>query len=83
MMGIDTTVAFEDHVRSKLEDSFGKAVAMLIVASATTSANVPTADLTIGEYHRLVEAICCDQRVVDMWGDAGVQQARQEWERLV
>lgn len=80
---MDVSEAINDHVRKRLEDSFGKAVAMLIMMSATTSARVPTGDLNPGEYRRLVDAICCDQRVLDMWGDSGVQQARNYWEGLV
>jgi hypothetical protein len=75
--------ALDDHVVRRLEDSFGKAVALLILASATREAKVPTGEMTAGEFKRLVDAICCDQRVLDMWGSAGVEQARQSWVVLV
>ncbi|GAB4280487.1 MAG: hypothetical protein Kow0056_14940 [Coriobacteriia bacterium] len=82
-MAAEVSTALEEHVKRRLEDTFGKAVAMLILASATSAAKVPTADLTAGEYRRLVDAICCDQRVLDMWGEDGAESARQEWLALV
>ena len=81
MMDVDTAIT--DHVLARLEDSFGKAVAMLIMMSATTSAKLPTSELSVGEYMRLVDAICCDTRVVAMWGEAGVAQARSQWESIL
>ena len=73
----------EVHVVGKLEDAFGKAVALMILASATRQAGVPTSELSHGEFLRLVDAICCDQRCLDMWGEAGAVQVKQQWESLV
>lgn len=67
------------HVRRRLEESFGKAMAMMIMASATTAAHTPVMGFAREDYKRLVEAVCCDQRVVDMWGAAGAADARREW----
>jgi len=83
MMGVDTKTALEEHVKRKLEDTFGRAVAMLIVMSATTSAGVPTIELTDTQFRRLCEAICADPRVVDMWGQSGAMAQLSDWERLV
>ena len=80
---MDTTNAVTVQILAKLEDSFGKAVAMLIVMSASTKAKLPTSDLTVGQYRQLVDAICCDQRVLDMWGEAGAEEARNSWESLL
>ena len=80
---MEVSEAISEHVLKRLEDSFGKAVAMLIMMSATTSAKIPTTDLDVAEYKKLIDAICCDRRVVDMWGEAGVRQAREYWVSLV
>lgn len=71
--------AFEQHVRSRLESSFGKAVAMLIVAAASNSTGSNTMGLDQVSYQRLCEAISSDQRVIDMWGASGAQEALQSW----
>ena len=70
---------FDNHVRSKLESSFGKAVATMIVATATTSACASTIDLQQADYLKLCEAICADQRVLDMWGSAEAQETLRQW----
>ncbi len=72
----------EQSVRRRLADSFGAAVTMLIMASATRAAGVPVMELSREDYLALVEAICGDQRVVDMWGAAGTASAHREWSAL-
>ena len=72
----------DEHVRPKLEDSFGKALAMMIFASATNTARVPIIDPDREDFMRLVDAVCADQRVVDMWGKAGAQDAARSWRAL-
>ena len=71
--------AFEEHVRAKLEASFGKAVAMLIVASASNSTGANTMGLDRQGYEMMCEAITNDQRVRDMWGTSGAEEALQQW----
>ena len=80
-MSVDEAV--DSHVVQRLEDTFGKAVAILIVASATREAGVPTSDLNTQEYRKFVDAICSDVRVVDMWGAAEAEAQRQMWCTLV
>ena len=72
----------EQHVRHRLENTFGKALAIMIIASANIAANVPVMDLDRNDYLRLVEAVCSDQRVIDLWGVAGAADALREWSRL-
>lgn len=79
---MDVRSIIDEHVRGKLEDSFGKAVAMMIFASATTSAGVPIIEPGREDYMRLVEAICADPRVVDMWGRTGAQDTARSWRSL-
>lgn len=72
-----------DQLRGKLESSFGKALAMLILASASNEVGVSTVSLTPDQFVRLANAVCRDQRVVDMWGSAGAADAAAQWARLV
>lgn len=81
-MMADIQAIFEQHVRGRLESSFGSAVAMMIVASASVAANVSTMVIGKEEYHRLCEAIARDQRVIDMWGASGANDALQGWRQL-
>jgi hypothetical protein len=72
---------FDSHVRAKLESSFGKAVATMIVASASSAACASTVDLQRDDYVKLCEAIACDQRVLDMWGSAEAEDTLSQWKK--
>jgi len=72
-----------EQLRAKLEASFGKALAMMILASASNASGVTTVGLSTSDFLRLSDALCKDQRVVDMWGAAGAADAATEWRRLV
>lgn len=80
---MDPMVALDAAVKSKLEDAFGKGIAMLIVANASNDARTPIIGLSNNNYRQLVEAICCDPRVKEMWGEAGTQAQLEEWLRLI
>lgn len=72
-----------DQLRTKLESTFGKAVAMMILASASNQAGVATMALSPDQFLRLADAVSRDQRVVDMWGSAGAADAASQWRQLV
>ena len=72
-----------DQLRAKLESSFGKGMAMMILASASNQAGVATMGLTSDQFIRLADAVSRDQRVVDMWGAAGASDAASQWRQLV
>lgn len=72
-----------EQLRGRLESTFGKAMAMMIMASAANVAGVSTVSLTPSDFERLAHAVCNDQRVVDMWGAAGAADAETEWRQLV
>lgn len=81
---VDYKAVYDTHVRSALTDTFGAAVATMIIASATNAARVASVhDLTREDFLSLVDAICDDQRCVDMWGTAGCGDRRQQWRVLV
>lgn len=71
-----------DHVRRKLEDSFGKAMAMMILAAASNSTNVSTVSMSGDEFRLLIEEVCKDDRVRAMWGAAGADDAALQWKSL-
>ncbi len=79
---MEIQAAFDGHVRAKLESSFGKAVAMLILASASNSSGASPMSLERDAYIRLCEAIAHDQRVVDMWGASGAADTLNQWKAL-
>lgn len=72
-----------DALRSRLEATFGKALAMMIIASASNEAGCSTVSITPPEFQRLAEAVATDSRVVDMWGAAGAADALSSWRQLV
>lgn len=83
MTEMEIREALDQHVRKRLEDSFGKAVAMLIWASAHGASGISTMTPDRDGYLRLVDALCVDQRVIDMWGRSGAEHALREWRSLV
>ena len=72
-----------DQLRSKLEATFGKAMTMMIVASASNAIGASTMSMTPEQFVSLAEAICRDQRVVGMWGAAGAADVAAQWRQLV
>ena len=79
---MDTSAAV-DKVREKLESSFGKAMTVMIMASASNATGTSTFGMTNEQYAQFVECVCRDQRVVDMWGARGAGDALTQWKALV
>jgi hypothetical protein len=79
---VDTSAAV-DKVREKLESSFGKAMTVMIMASASNATGTSTFGMDDGQYAQFVECVCRDQRVVDMWGARGAGDALNQWKALV
>jgi hypothetical protein len=72
-----------DKVREKLESSFGKAMTVMIMASASNATGTSTFGMDNEQYAQFVECVCRDQRVVDMWGARGAGDALNQWKALV
>jgi hypothetical protein len=79
---MNTAQALE-QLRGKLESSFGKAMAMMVLAAASNSLGASTMDLSPEEFNSLARAVCEDQRVKDMWGSAAAAETADQWCRLV
>ena len=76
--------ALDQHVRKRLEDTLrqgGGDADLGLGAHGARHArrSMPDRD----GYLRLVDAICGDQRVVDMWGRSGAEHALRQWRSLV
>ncbi|MDZ4169881.1 MAG: hypothetical protein U1E26_09520 [Coriobacteriia bacterium] len=71
------------QLRGRLEDSFGRGLATMIIASASNAADVSTIGIDATGFVRLAEKVSADQRVVDMWGTAGASDALAQWRQLV
>lgn len=81
---MEIQTAIQQHVRQRLEDAFGKAMAMMIWASAMNKAGLSSSlDPDRDGYLRLIDAICSDDRCVDMWGAAGCRSTADAWRTLV
>jgi hypothetical protein len=72
-----------DHLRARLEGSFGKALSMMILATCCNSAGVSMLGISTDEFSRLAETVARDQRVVDMWGAAGASDAAAQWRAMI
>ena len=72
-----------DKVREKLESSFGKAMTVMIMASASNATGTSTFGMDNEQYAQFVECVCRDQRVVDMWGARGAGDALTQWKAFV
>lgn len=82
MMTMDYKALIDEQVKRRLEDTFGTAVAMLIVMSASNAANISIHSPSREDYMRLVDAVCADQRVKDMWGASGCIDQLSKWRAL-
>jgi hypothetical protein len=75
--------AVDRHIRQRLEDTFGKAVATMIIASASNTSGAQTFDPSVDDFMKLATAVCKDSRVLDMWGQAGAGDALDGYKDLV
>ena len=56
---------------------------MMILASSANAADVSTIAITPDAFIKLADAVCSDQRVIDMWGAAAAADTRTQWKTLV
>jgi hypothetical protein len=75
--------AIDQHLKRRLDDTFGAAVATMIIASASNAAGASVFDPGVEDFVKLATAVCCDQRVLDMWGHAGAQDALDQFKGMV
>jgi len=75
--------AIDEHLKRRLGDTFGVAVATMIIASASASSGAKVFDPGVEDFMKLANAVCRDQRVLDMWGHAGAQDALDQYKGMV
>jgi hypothetical protein len=75
--------AIDQHLKRRLDDTFGLAVAMMIIASASASSGAKVFDPDVEDFMKLANAVCRDQRVLDMWGHAGAEDALNQYKSMV
>ncbi|MDO8963495.1 MAG: hypothetical protein Q7W30_03275 [Coriobacteriia bacterium] len=75
--------AIDNHLKARLEDTFGRAVSTMIIASATAQTGVQVFDPSVEDFMRLAQAVCFDSRVQDMWGRAGAEDALAQYRGMV
>ncbi len=80
---MNVVTALETVVKPKLDDSFGRGIAMLIILNASREGNLTLIELDKDSYCTLIEKICCDPRVVKMWGEDGCKKQYETWLGLV
>ena len=75
--------AIDQHLKRRLDDTFGLAVATMIIASASRASGAHVFDPGVEDFVKLATAVCQDQRVLDMWGHAGAQDALSQYKGMV
>jgi hypothetical protein len=75
--------AIDEHLKRRLGDTFGVAVATMIIASACAATGASVFDPCVEDFVNLASAVCRDQRVLDMWGHAGAADALAQYKGMV
>ena len=70
-----------EEVRKDLMQAFGSALAARIIDA---SRSMPSQEeIDIDSYRAAIASLCKDERVLGMFGELGVKDKRQRWEKLV
>jgi hypothetical protein len=80
---MDIVTALNSQVKPGLSDTFGIAMANMIILQCSQKAGVSMMGLDSAGYLKLVNAIVSDDRVVQMLGRAGAQAKRDAWSSAV
>lgn len=75
--------AIDQHLKRRLDDTFGLAVATMIIASASANSGASVFEPGVEDFVKLATAVCRDARVVDMWGHAGAEDALNQFKGMV
>lgn len=69
-----------EEVRKDLTQAFGDALAARIMNAAGD--RLPKEEIGAVVYREVVSALCKDERVLGMFGELGVKDKQQRWEKL-
>ena len=80
---MDIVTALNTQVKPGLSDTFGIAMANMIILQSSQKAGVSMMGLDNTVYLKLVNAIASDERVVQLLGRAGAQTKRDMWSSII
>jgi len=80
---MDIVTALNTQVKPGLSDTFGIAMANMIILQSSQKAGVSMMGLDNTGYLKLVNAIASDERVVQLLGRAGAQTKRDMWSSII
>lgn len=80
---MDPVAALNTRVKRELADTFGMAMASMIILQCSQSAEVSTTEMEAAGYRKLIAAIAFDPRVTQMFGQAGADSKKEMWLGLV
>ena len=66
-------------IKAELDNVFGSGLTARILMSARNKANAPIVDMNKEDLEKVIDAICSDERVTEMWGIAGIQERKKRW----
>lgn len=72
-----------NEIKKELTTVFGEGLSARILFTARDKSNAPIVGLNAEKYLALVDALCSDERIKDMWGDFAVKGKRSRWVTLV
>jgi len=75
--------ALQQVVKPDLESIFGKALTSSILLTARTKSGAPLIGLNRDQFLSMVECICQDQKVLDLWGSSGTNDKLGRWKNSV
>ena len=80
---MDVVTALNSQVKPGLAETFGIAMANMIILQSSQKAGVSMMGLDNSGYAKLIDAIASDDRVTQMLGRAGAQAKRDTWTSAV
>jgi hypothetical protein len=74
---MDAISVRENIIRPKLKESFGEALTNMLLNKAVAAAY--SGDNPVKKLELMINAICSDQAVIDMLGQAQLEKLKKEW----
>lgn len=75
--------ALQQVVKPDLEAAFGKGLASTILMGARSKSGAPLVGLNKEQFLSLINCICQDSRVKNLWGTTGITERLNKWKKTV
>lgn len=75
--------ALQEVVKPDLESVFGKSLTSSILVAARSKSGAPLMGINKEQYLALINCICDDPKVKDLWGEAGTKDKLNKWKNSV